>query len=49
MLQQIADDVVANVAIDARNEDSLARLFLHKQPEGRVPYEPSSATPRRAN
>ena len=49
VLQQISDDVVANVAVDARNEDSLTRLTLHRPREGRVPYEPSSATHRTEN
>ena len=48
MFEQVADDVIADVTVDARDEDALSCLILHRAGETGVSYEPSSATPPHA-
>ena len=48
VFEQVPNDVIPNVTVDARNEDAFWRFIGHTAGDTRVPYEPSSATRRHA-
>ena len=44
VLEEVADNVIANVTVYAGDEDALSCTTGHRAVETRVSYEPSSAT-----